>query len=167
MDDDPYMVALFDDVKPFLFSITTYEAKQGLIYSILVFLGLPFTPPGVGTNTHFCTDTFTHNELALPHFWPPVEQRPALITYIDDVPMAAEHIAKDANPFELPVSYPVGLSELFSGSRWFNCFESTRLDNIVDLTFARNALESLRKLQSDVHLAVCHLALEYHASFER
>ncbi|ORZ00282.1 NRDE-2, necessary for RNA interference-domain-containing protein [Syncephalastrum racemosum] len=166
VDDDPYMVALFDDVKTLLFSVTTYEAKQGLVYSILVFLGLPFTPPGVGTNTHFCIDTFTHNEMALPHFWPRTEERPPLITYIDGVAMAAEHIAKEANPFELPVSYPVGLAELFPSARWFDCFDSARLDNVVDMAFARNALKSLQRLQSDIHLALCHLALEYRLSYE-
>lgn len=139
VDEDPYVVTLSDDIRDFLFDLTTHEACQALIYSIFVFLGLPFPPPGVGTNTHFCTDTFTHNEMKFERFWPPLwEKRPLLITYVDGIPMEPEHATVDRHPFDYPVSYPVGVSELFARhGHWFACLESFHLDCEVDIDFAR------------------------------
>ncbi|KAI7885758.1 DUF1740-domain-containing protein [Lichtheimia hyalospora FSU 10163] len=162
VDEDPYVVTLSDDIRDFLFDLTTYEARQALIYSIFVFLGLPFPPPGVGTNTHFCTDTFTHNEMKFERFWPPLwEKRPLLITYVDGIPMEPEHAIVDRHPFDYPVSYPVGVSELFARhGHWFACMESCHLDCESDINFARNAFAQLNALQWNDHLAICHLSLE-------
>lgn len=162
VDEDPYVVTLSDDIRDFLFDLTTHEARQALIYSIFVFLGLPFPPPGVGTNTHFCTDTFTHNEMKLDRFWPPlIEKRPLLITYVDGIPMEPEHATVDRHPFDYPVSYPVGVSELFARhGHWFACLENCHLDCEADINFARNAFGQLNALQWNDHLAICHLSLE-------
>ena len=131
------MITLSDDIREFLFNITTHEARQGLVYSIFVYLGLPFTPPGVGTNTHFCIDTFTHNDLKLDSYWPS-KQQPLRITYVDGIPMEPEHAVQDKQPFDYPVSYPVGTSELFARyDHWFSCVTSCHVDNDVEAKFTR------------------------------
>lgn len=129
---------MFDDIRGFLFSITTDGARQSLIYSIFVFLGLPFTPPGVGTNTHFCVDTFTHNDLNLRDIWPSEDLGVKLVTYIGGVPMEAEQSVENRKPYDVPPSYPVGVSELFGRKgHWFNCLASCTLDCTADLDFTR------------------------------
>ncbi|KAI7849022.1 NRDE-2, necessary for RNA interference-domain-containing protein [Circinella umbellata] len=160
VDEDPYVITLSDDICEFLFCITTQEARQGLIYSIFVFLGLPFTPPGVGTNTHFCIDTFTHNELKLDGFWP-TQQRPLLLTYIDGIPMDPERTTDDQRPYDYPISYPVGVSELFTRhDHWFSCVTNCHVDNGLEIEFARNAFKQLLALKWTNHLSICYLSFE-------
>lgn len=137
IDDDPFRVVLSEDVTAILFNITTTAARKSLIYSIFVFLGLPYSPPGVGTNTHFSTDTFTHNDLQLRGFWPAAEQQQHLIGYVDGVPMK-EVQRNDQNPFDLPLSYPVDVEELFAKSdHWFSCFGKQYLTTDEEVAFAR------------------------------
>ncbi|KAG0177112.1 hypothetical protein DFQ28_006393 [Apophysomyces sp. BC1034] len=163
VDEDPYVIVLSDDVRGFLFNITTQGARLSLIYSIFVFLGLPYTPPGVGTNTHFCTDTFTHNDMKLQQFWP-VQQQPIgkLVCYIDGIPMEPDHTADEKkNPYDLPVSYPVGVSEMFARHQhWFGCFGKQHVDCDVDVEFARNAFQQLISLEQNEHLTICYLSFE-------
>lgn len=156
VDNDPFLVTLSDDLHGFLFSITTKEARQSLIYSIFVFLGLPFTPPGVGTNTHFCIDTFTHNNINLEHFWPTDHQVPRLITYIDGVPMEPEHNADDDKPYNFPPSYPVGLTELFARpGQWFSCLPAEPLDCSADADFCRYVTGCMRMIHMWVGWLTC------------
>ncbi|KAI9489261.1 NRDE-2, necessary for RNA interference-domain-containing protein [Zychaea mexicana] len=164
VDEDPYVITLSDDIREFLFNITTGEARQGLIYSIFVFLGLPFTPPGVGTNTHFCVDTFTHNELKLDGFWPSTKQQlrgSLLLTYIDGIPMESERVTSDRQPYDYPVSYPVGTTELFARyDHWFSCVANCHVDNQLEADFTRNAFQQLLALKWTNHLAVCYISFE-------
>ncbi|KAI9250894.1 NRDE-2, necessary for RNA interference-domain-containing protein [Phascolomyces articulosus] len=165
VDEDPYAITLSDDIREFLFCITAPETKQGLIYSIFVFLGLPFTPPGVGTNTHFCVDTFTHNELKLDGFWPS-ERRPLLLTYIDGIAMDPERTTNDSRPYDYPVSYPVGISELFARhDHWFSCVTNCHVENPLEAEFTRNAFKQLLSLKWANHLAVCYLSFESRKSY--
>ncbi|KAF7728244.1 hypothetical protein EC973_006525 [Apophysomyces ossiformis] len=162
VDEDPYRIVLSDDLRGFLFNITTQGARTSLIYSTFVFLGLPYTPPGVGTNTHFCTDTFTHNDLKLKHFWPQPQPSRRLVYYIDGVPMEPDHTADETkDPQDLPVSYPVGVSELFARDRqWFGCHGKQHVDSDVDVGFARNAFQQLISLDQNEHLTICYLSFE-------
>lgn len=139
MDEDPYRITLSDDIKPFIFNITTENARRSLIYSIFVFLGLPYTPPEVGTNTHFFTDTFTHNDLALEHFWPPKESSTKhLVWYVAGVPMNPEETVEIKTPYDIPNSYPVGLNELFAKSgSWFKTSGKEFVPNTLDEAFTR------------------------------
>lgn len=140
VDEDPYRIILSDDIKSFLFNITTEDARQSLIYSIFVFLGLPYMPPNVGTNTHFCTDTFTHNDLALTHFWPKKDDASMkhLVWYVEGVPMNPEQATAQNKPYYIPNSYPVGLSELFARSGdWFKCSGKEFIHCNVDEQFTR------------------------------
>ncbi|KAI9025805.1 NRDE-2, necessary for RNA interference-domain-containing protein, partial [Phycomyces nitens] len=161
VDEDPYIVVLSDDIRNFLFNITTRGARLGLIYSIFVFLGLPYTPPGVGTNTHFFTDTFTHNEMKLHNFWPELEHKPMLVYCLDGVPMEPDHVVANRDPYGLPISYPVGVSELFARSKhWFGCPGRLQLECDVDVEFTRNAFKQLVDIENDYHLSLYHLSFE-------
>lgn len=139
VDEDPYRITLSDDIKPFLFNTTTTGARYSLIYSVFVFLGLPYTPPDVGTNTHFFTDTFTHNDLTLDHFWPAKENSiKHLVWYVAGVPMNPEQTIEITNPYYIPNSYPVGLSELFAKSgTWFKSSGKEFIHYKVDEEFTR------------------------------
>lgn len=163
VDEDPYRIILSDDITSFLFDTTTEEARQSLIYSVFVFMGLPYTPPHVGTNTHFFTDTFTHNEMALHHFWP---SKPSttkhLVWYVAGVPMNPEATTSEMNPYYIPSSYPVGLNELFAkpGS-WFRCAGKEYMQCEVDEKFTRTIFQQLLAVEtSQQHLTLCYLAFE-------
>ncbi|KAL0074451.1 NRDE-2, necessary for RNA interference-domain-containing protein [Phycomyces blakesleeanus] len=161
VDEDPYIVILSDDIRNFLFNITTRGARLGLIYSIFVFLGLPYTPPGVGTNTHFFTDTFTHNEMKLHNIWPDLEQKPMLVYCLDGVPMEPDHIVTNRDPYGLPISYPVGISELFARPKhWFGCAGRSQLECDADVEFTRNSFKQLVEVEKDYHLKLYHLSFE-------
>ncbi|KAK4511241.1 uncharacterized protein ATC70_012455 [Mucor velutinosus] len=162
VDEDPYRIILSDDITSFLFDTTTEDARQSLIYSVLVFMGLPYTPPHVGTNTHFFTDTFTHNEMALNHFWP---SKPSttkhLVWYVAGVPMNPEETASEVNPYYIPSSYPVGLNELFAKpGNWFKCAGKEYIQCDVDEAFTRTVFQQLLAVEKSEHLTICYLAFE-------
>ncbi|ORX54932.1 DUF1740-domain-containing protein [Hesseltinella vesiculosa] len=168
IDEDPYRAVLSDDVVRSLFNVTTEAAKSSLVYSLFVFLGLPFAPYGVSTNTHFCTDTFTHSDLELNDFWPTKEKTAKLLTYVDKVPM--ENVQEnDRNPFGLPLSYPADVEELFARkSKWFSCFPSPKIVNDQEQKFTRNAFQNLTTLhKNNDHLLICYLAFEASYGFKR
>jgi hypothetical protein len=162
MDEDPYRITLSDDVKPFLFNTTTNGARHHLIYSIFVFLGLPYTPPEVGTNTHFFTDTFTHNDLARVNFWPPKEtSKKYLVWYVEGVPMNPEQTIEETNPYFIPNSFPVGISELFAKSgTWFKASGKEFVPNAIDEDFTRNVFQQLLTVEKSEHLTICYLSFE-------
>ncbi|KAL9542170.1 hypothetical protein MBANPS3_008745 [Mucor bainieri] len=162
VDEDPYRIILSDDITSFLFDTTTEGARQSLIYSIFVFMGLPYTPPQVGTNTHFFTDTFTHNEMPLNHFWP---SKPSttkhLVWYVAGVPMNPEETTSEMNPYYIPSSYPVGLNELFATSgSWFKCAGKEYIQCDVDEAFTRTVFQQLLAVEKSEHLTICYLAFE-------
>ncbi|KAG0944610.1 hypothetical protein G6F29_004478 [Rhizopus arrhizus] len=165
VDEDPYRIVLFDDIQPFLFNISTNAARQTLIYSLFVFLGLVYTPPDVGTNTHFFTDTFTQNDLPLDRFWPPQDHNRPLVWYVSGVPMEPEQAVAEQDPFSIPPSYPIGLSELFvQQGHWFKALKNRYPS--VDQKFTKNAFEQLLKLQKDVHLTLCYLSFESNRDYK-
>lgn len=168
MDKDPYRITLSDDVKPFLFNASTHGARHNLIYSILVFLGLPYTPPEVGTNTHFFTDTFTHNDLALQHFWPPKEtSKKYLVWYVAGVPMTPEQTIEETNPYYIPNSYPVGIQELFAKpGAWFKTAGKEFVPNPIDEDFTRTVFQQLLSVEKSEHLMICYLAFKSSCSYK-
>jgi tetratricopeptide (TPR) repeat protein len=136
MDDDPYRIVLSDDIRPFLFDVSTSDARQSLIYSVLVFLGLPYTPPEVGTNSHFYTDTFTHNDTILT--WPTEQTTKHLLWYVSGVPMNPEQTISEMNPYFIPGSYPVRMAEMFAKSgKWFKSSGKEFIHCQVDEKFTR------------------------------
>ncbi|CAO3586073.1 unnamed protein product [Absidia cylindrospora] len=168
IDDDPFRVVLAEDIVNILFKVTTASARTSLNYSIFVFLGLPYTPPGVGTNTHFSTDTFTHNDLHLNGFWPSTAEQYHRISYVENVPMEAAQ-QNTQNPFDLPLSYPVNVEELFARrDYWFSCFGKRYLTEEEEIMFARNAFDQLLAIEkNDSHLAVCYLSFESSYGYKR
>ncbi|KAI8968975.1 NRDE-2, necessary for RNA interference-domain-containing protein [Mycotypha africana] len=159
---DPFRVPLSDDVKNFLFDVTTAEARQSLIYSVLVFLGLPYTPPEIGSNTHFFTDTFTRNDISLDHFWPvknhSLEQ---IVWYVAGVPMRSENTVQQTNTYDIPSSYPVGISEMFAKyGEWFRCSGRENIRYEEDIKFTREVFQQLLVVENSDHLRICYLAFE-------
>lgn len=165
VDEDPYRITLSDDIKPFLFSTTTTGAHYSLIYSVFVFMGLPYTPPDVGTNTHFFTDTFTHNDLDLDHFWPAKENSVKhLVWYVAGVPMNPEQTVEITNPFYIPNSFPVRQSELFAKSgTWFKSSGKEFIRNRVDEEFTRlviyciNYATAINAVHLETYSSNCYL----------
>ncbi|KAF1799857.1 NRDE-2, necessary for RNA interference-domain-containing protein [Mucor lusitanicus] len=162
VDEDPYRIILSDDITSFLFDTTSEGARQSLIYSVFVFMGLPYTPPQVGTNTHFFTDTFTHNEMALSHFWPSKPStKKHLVWYVAGVPMNPQETTSEMNPYYIPNSYPVGLNELFAKSgSWFRCAGKEYMQCNVDEAFTRTVFQQLLAVEKSQHLTICYLAFE-------
>ena len=70
-------------------------------------------------------------------FWPG-QQKPLLLTYIDGIPMDPERTTDDQKPYSYPVSYPVGISELFTRhDHWFSCVTNCHVDNELETEFTR------------------------------
>ncbi|KAI9303040.1 NRDE-2, necessary for RNA interference-domain-containing protein [Cunninghamella echinulata] len=161
IDDDPFRIILSDDISNILFNITTTAARKNLIYSVFIFLGLPYSPYGVGTNTHFSVDTFTHNDLFLQDFWPKEKKQQYEICYIDNIPMEKTNDTQ-SNPFNIPPSYPVEEDELFAPhDYWFTCFGKQYITNDEEITFTKNAFEQLLSIEkNDNHLFSCYLSFQ-------
>ncbi|CAO3613577.1 unnamed protein product [Cunninghamella blakesleeana] len=168
IDEDPFRVILSEDVSKILFNITTTSAKKSLIYSIFVFLGLPYSPSGVGTNTHFSVDTFTHNDLFLQQFWPKEKKQHHEICYIDDVPMEKTN-ETSANPFNIPPSFPIEEDELYAQhDYWFSCFGKQYITNKEAIEFTKNAFEQLLMVEkNDDHLLICYLSFQASYGYEK
>lgn len=166
VDEDPFRIVLSDDIQPFLFTISTQDARQSLIYSVFVFIGLPYTPPGVGTNSHFYTDTFTHNDVVLN--WPTQNSTKHLVWYVDGVPMNPEHTINEMNPYMVPGSYPVRMSELFAKSgKWFKSSGKEFIHCQADEQFTRVVFEQLQSVEKSSHLMLCYLAFESSCGHKR
>ncbi|GAA5834455.1 hypothetical protein JCM9279_004321 [Rhodotorula babjevae] len=165
--DDPYRVVLFDDVKPFLFLLSSPEATHQLAYAFLAFLGLPFVPPDVPTSTPFTTDPFVHSELVerpslLRRFWP-ARSSGAPFGVIGGEAMEPERHSALKAPWDVPFkAMPATVDSLFAGSGpgWFKTLAKEDLPDLdVDLT--RNSLALLRQaLPDDTFLTLDAFCLE-------
>ncbi|KAI9286695.1 NRDE-2, necessary for RNA interference-domain-containing protein [Umbelopsis sp. AD052] len=165
IDEDPYVIVMFDDIRPLMFQLKTRQNLQHLMYTFFTFLNLPYIPPQISTNTPFTTDTFTHNHLAGPvlsqKFWPPTSHDTSrLLTYIDGIAMEPERQTGSPTPFGVPsCSFPIGVDELFAKhDQWFSCTPQYRLDSDVDINFVRNAFDQLLAVSDDQHLRLCYLS---------
>ncbi|OZJ02841.1 hypothetical protein BZG36_03228 [Bifiguratus adelaidae] len=143
--DDPYHVIFFDDLRPLLFYLRSPSAKESIIYALMHFMNLPFTPPEAPTSTPFTTDAFIHNELMHTNTaWEPER-------------------CNQFQPFRFPIkSWPMSIAEFFStANRWFNALEQSDIAQMpVDVRFARNAFQQLGLVYSDSTLIIRRLALE-------
>jgi len=171
IDNDPYVIVMFDDIRPLMFQLKTKQNLQHLMYTFFTFFNLPYIPPQISTNTPFTTDTFTHNHLAGPTlsqmFWPPkLEDNRRLLTYVDGIPMEREKEQGTATPFGIPsCSFPIGVDELFAKhDQWFSCAPIYRLDSDMDIPFVRNAFEQLLAITNDQHLRLCYLSFDSSAN---
>ncbi|KPV78517.1 uncharacterized protein RHOBADRAFT_50976 [Rhodotorula graminis WP1] len=169
MDDseDPYRVVLFDDVKPFLFLLSSPESTHQLAYAFLAFLGLPFVPPDVPTSTPFTTDPFVHSELVerpslLRRYWP-ARSSGAPFGIIGGEAMEPERDSALKAPWNVPFkAMPATVDTLFGGPSpgWFKTLGKEDLLDL-DLDLARNALALLRQaLPDDTFLTLDAFSLE-------
>ncbi|KAH8548370.1 NRDE-2, necessary for RNA interference-domain-containing protein [Umbelopsis sp. PMI_123] len=165
IDEDPYVIVMFDDIRPLMFQLKTRQNLQHLLYTFFTFFNLPYIPPQISTNTPFTTDTFTHNHLAGPvlsqKFWPlKSHENSRLLTYIDGIAMEPERQTGLPTPFGVPsCSFPIGVDELFAKhDQWFSCAAQFRLDSQVDISFVRNAFDQLLAISDDQHLRLCYLS---------
>ncbi|GAA5908743.1 hypothetical protein JCM8208_006776 [Rhodotorula glutinis] len=165
--DDPYRVVLFDDVKPFLFLLSSPESTHQLAYAFLAFLGLPFVPPDVPTSTPFATDPFVHSELVerpslLRRFWP-ARSSGAPFGVIGGEAMEPERNSALKAPWDVPFkAMPATVDTLFGGPApgWFKTLRKEDLPDL-DVDLARNALALLRQaLPDDTFLTLDAFSLE-------
>ncbi|GAA6047144.1 hypothetical protein JCM3770_006922 [Rhodotorula araucariae] len=165
--DDPYRVVLLDDIRHFLFLLSSRESQQQLAYAFLAFIGLPFVPPDVPTSTPFTTDPFVHSELAerpalTRRFWPADgDTRPFAV--VGGEAMEPERRSALGTPWEIPFkAMPATVDSLFAGAKpgWFKTLAKEDLHGL-DVDLARNALALLRRaLPEDTFLTLDAFSLE-------
>ncbi|KAG9291623.1 hypothetical protein G9A89_022042 [Geosiphon pyriformis] len=165
--DDPYRIVLFDDIKKYLFDLTSSEARINMIYACFNFLRLPFNPCR-SSNHSFVADSFLHSEmanesLANANFWPSTHKSDipsGLVNDIYGVIMDREIRSEEKKIWKFPLkAFPQDHDNLFPSKHWFCiCEESTLVD--VNLAFARNAFNQICKVFSNTDLNLCSLALE-------
>lgn len=156
--DDPYRVVLFDDIKPFLFLLSSRESSQQLAYAFLAFLGLPFVPPDVPTSTPFTTDPFVHSELVerpglLRRFWPP-KASAAPFGVVGGEAMEPERSSALTAPWAVPFkAMPATVDSLFAGAKpgWFRTLAKDDLQDI-DVELTRSATISARSTETSLTL---------------
>ncbi|KAM0793184.1 hypothetical protein ACM66B_000655 [Microbotryomycetes sp. NB124-2] len=164
--DDPYHVVLFDDIRNLLFLVHSPDSKMQLAYSFLNYLGLPFIPPDVPTDTPFTTDTFIHSELVerqslAKRFLPPMDLTRKRFEVISGEPMESERRSVLSAPYDTPFhSVPASVDLLFGTRRgWFATLRPQDLED-VDVDMARNSLQMLRTAVSDNFLTLDYFAFE-------
>lgn len=135
LDDDPFSVVLFADMEPFLFFVSSQDARLQLIYSMLFFLGLPVTPPDTATGTRLSSDTFLHahaftSSAKQRSFWPTHNAEDFLLSLtpfetIDGEAMEPVKKSSFLNPFDGPFKrFPMAPDGLFPGTpRWFSLLD--------------------------------------------
>ncbi|CAG8553183.1 26237_t:CDS:10, partial [Dentiscutata erythropus] len=143
--EDPYRVVLFDDIRTFLFDLTSHQSRTELIYACLAFTGLTYNP-GYSSSNPMITDTFLYNKLSNESienvsFWS--TDRSVTRTFI--FPIKA---------------FPQDDVTLFNSQTWFSiCNDVDILD--VNMNFSRNAFYQLRQIVNDTEIKLCRLSLEY------
>lgn len=155
--DDPYRVALFDDLRSFLFVVHSPDSKLQLAYAFLTFLGLPFVPPDFTTSNPFTTDAFIHSELVerpslVERFWPATNERAGPYETIGGEAMEPERRSALGTPFEIPFhATPAVVDQLFPTAsprgEWFATIRKRDLEH-VELEQARCAFTCRSPLSS-------------------
>lgn len=128
---DPYSTVIFADIQPFLFSITSIDARYQLVYSFLAFLGLPMTPPDTSSATALAGDPFLHGEAFCTNaqeaaFWPAQTSEDflaSLVSFdaIDGHAMEPARQSAMSDPFSVPVrKFPLSPDVLYRNNpAWF------------------------------------------------
>ncbi|RIB25556.1 NRDE-2, necessary for RNA interference-domain-containing protein [Gigaspora rosea] len=143
--EDPYRVVLFDDIRTFLFDLTSHQSCIELIYACLAFTGLTYNP-GYSSSNPMITDTFLYNKLSNES--------------IENISFWSTDRSV-TRPFIFPIkAFPQDNVTLFNSQTWFSiCNDVDILD--VDMSFSRNAFYQLRQIVNDTEIKLCRLSLEY------
>lgn len=102
-EEDSYSAVVFGDISDFLLPITSESAKLQLIYAVLLFLGLPFTPAEANTNAAFISDPQLMGERGTEGFWPVKGDQCKEIEGVDADLWTSESPGEMAAPTECPV----------------------------------------------------------------
>lgn len=140
--DDPYATVLFDDIRGLLFVVASPDSRSQLLYSVLIYLGLPVIPPDTSSESILGSDTFLHADDFAPscesstsRFWParsPEDFLHDLLPFqiVTGEAMEPAKIPGVSTPFEPPFrTFPVSADSLFEvDPPWFS-----QLDHLKDV----------------------------------
>ena len=153
IDDDPYRVILFNDIRPFLYTFTTDVVKQ-LSYAFVSFCGVNGPPPELSSNQ--MTDPWLSTAFDFSQFWPPPTNSKS-IGWINGEAVEPERLPGIDTPFSFPKKvFPVDLDTLFPNDTWFGLTPSDL--HSLNTQFLSTALHQLNP--QDEHLITTHLAIE-------
>lgn len=172
LDGDPFSTIFFADIRQLLFIVDDQDCRSQLIYSFLVFLGLPLNQPDTSTVSPLSSDTFLHADdfhsaARQKAFWP--EQSTdaflgSLVPFetIGGEPMEHVRRAGIKDPFQPPFRcFPVSPDLLFSSSpKWFSLLDQQEHLLQMDLPFIRASLSLLRSVTKDMFITLAYFSIE-------
>ncbi|CAG8688736.1 21252_t:CDS:10, partial [Cetraspora pellucida] len=143
--EDPYRVVIFDDIRTFLFDLTSHQSRIELIYTCLNFTGLTYNF-GHSSLSSMITDVFLYNKLSNES--------------IENVSFWSTDTSV-TRTFTFPIkAFPQDEVTLFNSQTWFSiCNDVDIMD--VNMNFSRNAFYQLRQVVNDTEIKLCRLSLEY------
>ena len=151
LDDDPYRVILFNDIRPFLYAFTTDVVNQ-LLYAFISFCGINIPAPDLSSNQ--MTDPWLSTAFDSKQFWPPASNVNS-IEWINGEAVEPERLPGINTPFSFPKKiFPVDIDTLFPNT-WFGLSPSDLL--YIDTQFLTTALHQLNS--QDETLIITHLAI--------
>jgi len=155
IDDDPYRVILFSDIKPFLVSLSSETACRQLAEALLALKGMPLVGPHC-SNSEVETDVFVSPGMKFdssePWFWPKEQSKWDALPITWEGMEPEKKAAMSDDPFEFKFqNFPVGSEALFSRSTgWFQGIARANSTPLKDIQFIRNTLEKLvERLRDD------------------
>ncbi|CAG8624543.1 8138_t:CDS:10, partial [Diversispora eburnea] len=160
--EDPYRVTLFDDIRTFLFDLTSPQSRKELIYACFSFAGFTFNP-GYSSSNPLITDTFLNVKLANEsianiNFWMTTN---ITTTKITSTEMNQMNQMNDYG-FKFPVkTFPPDGSNIFSSQNWFSVFDEKIDIMSVNIKFVRNVIYQLQQTEIDKDIKLCMLSIEY------
>jgi len=153
LDDDPYRVILFNDIRPFLYAFTTDVVKE-LSYAFISFCGINLPSPDLSSNQ--ITDPWLSTTFDFRQFWPPPTNNNS-IEWINGEVVEPERLSGFTTPFTFPKKlFPLDIDTLFPLDTWFGL----QLSDLHSLNtqFLSTALHQLNP--QDEHLTITHLAIQ-------
>ena len=132
--DDPYATVLFEDIRGLLFVVASPSSRSQLLYSVLIYLGLPVIPPDTSSASILGSDTFLHADDFAPscetsnsRFWParsPDDFLHDLLAFhiVAGEAMEPAKVPGVSSPFDPPFrTFPVSADSLFEvNPPWFS-----------------------------------------------
>ncbi|RHZ61356.1 hypothetical protein Glove_348g24 [Diversispora epigaea] len=162
--EDPYRVTLFDDIRTFLFDLTSPQSRKELIYACFAFAGFTFNP-GYSSSNPLITDTFlnvkiANESIANTNFWMTTDSTNIITKTIKTT--STEMTRINDYGFKFPVkTFPPDGSNIFPSQNWFSVFDE-KIDIMgVNIKFVRNVIYQLQQTEIDKDIKLCMLLIEY------